>query len=241
MESIFDYTNRIMSKDQTKYAKRIQSRLSSRGFKYSLQQCREALTFQVGDNLPTVEDISTVVDFLQSKTSELATVTTNQIEQVDIDETVEESNSLEISNQSVEQPEKDQEPEPNLNNTLTTTDSKGVVPQQQISTMVSKLFNDQPAEIQQQITQYSMERTFTNIREVQSFLENLRDMEFNLMVQTLQDHFKRRGSMLNVLNEVLQQQQAKDEENRSSFFESFQNQLTQFQQEMSQKLSQTSV
>ncbi|NEP00417.1 MAG: hypothetical protein F6K58_17400 [Symploca sp. SIO2E9] len=231
MESIFDYTNRIMSKDQTKYAKRIQSRLSSRGFKYSLQQCREALTFKVGDNLPTVEDIATVVDSLQSLSSELATVTTNQIEPI------EETTNLETT----ELPSQPQEPEPNLNNTLTTTDSNGLVPQQQISTMVSKLFNDQPAEIQQQITQYSMERTFTNIREVQSFLENLRDMEFNLMLQTLQDHFNRRGSMLNVLNDVLQQQQAKDEQNRTSFFDSFQNQLTQFQQEMSQKLSQTSV
>ena len=227
--------------DLTKYAKRIQSRLATRGFKYSLQQCREALTHQVGENQPSLEDISTVVDFLQSLPSELTTVTTNQIEQVDIDEPVEESNSLEIPGQSVEQPEKDQELQPEQQHTLTTTASSGLVPQQQISTMVEKLFNDQPAEIQQQITQYSMERTFTNIREVQSFLESLRDMEFNLMIQTLQDHFNRRGSMLNVLNEVLQQQQAKDEQSRTSFFDSFQTQLTQFQQEMSQKLSQTSV
>ena len=237
--------------DLTKYAKRIQSRLATRGFKYSLQQCREALTHQVGENQPSLEDISTVVDFLQSLPSELTTVTTNQIEQVDIDEPVEESNSLEIPGKSVEQPEKDQELQPEQQHTLTTTDStlpanghsasSGLVPQQQISTMVEKLFNDQPPEIQQQITQYSMERTFTNIREVQSFLESLRDMEFNLMIQTLQDHFNRRGSMLNVLNEVLQQQQAKDEQSRTSFFDSFQTQLTQFQQEMSQKLSKTSV
>ncbi|NER27252.1 MAG: hypothetical protein F6J89_06340 [Symploca sp. SIO1C4] len=229
--------------DLTKYAKRIQSRLSSRGVKYSLQQCREALIKQLGDNLPTPEDISLVIENIQTsvtppKTDKLATVTNHHIEPVDIPDNLEESTNLELPDQ----------PEESLEHTLATTNSKlatneqnGLVPQQQISTMVSKLFNDQPAEIQQQITQYSMERTFTNIREVQSFLENLRDMEFNLMLQTLQDHFNRRGSMLNVLNEVLQQQQAKDEKNRTSFFDSFQNQLTQFQQEMNQKLNQTSV
>jgi hypothetical protein len=66
-------------------------------------------------------------------------------------------------------------------------------------------------------------------------------MEFNLLVQTLNDHCTRRGSMLSVLNQVLDSQRHQDQENRTNFFDSFQTRLNQFQQEMETKLAKQSL
>lgn len=115
--------------------------------------------------------------------------------------------------------------------------ASGLIPQSQVAGMVNQAFSDQPPQLQQQITEYAMERTFTNVREVQSFLEQMRSMEFDLMVKTLQDHFQRRGSMLTVLNEVLAGQKQKDDEASQAFFGNFNSRLVAFQQEMEARLS----
>lgn len=103
-------------------------------------------------------------------------------------------------------------------------------PQAEVKDLVVQAFTSQPQEVKDQITEYALQHSFENVRQVQDFLEQLRGMEFNLLTKTLQDHFYRRGSMLTVLNEVIQNQQQKDQESQNSFFGNFQTRLTSFQQ-----------
>jgi hypothetical protein len=113
----------------------------------------------------------------------------------------------------------------------------GLIPQSEVAGMVNQAFANQPTEIQEQITEYAMQRTFSNVSQVQAFLEQLRGMEFNLLVGTLNDHFQRRGSMLTVLDQVLAGQKQKDDEASQSFFVSFNSRLAAFQKEMESRLS----
>lgn len=115
------------------------------------------------------------------------------------------------------------------------------IPQDEVKGMVAQVFSNQPAEFTNQVTEYALQHSFENVRQIQEFLEQLRGMEFNLLVQTLTDHASRRGSMLTVLNEVLDGQRQKDQENRTNFFGSFHSRLNQFQQEMESKLSKQSI
>lgn len=117
----------------------------------------------------------------------------------------------------------------------------GLIPQSEVANMVNQAFAGQPPQIQEQITEYAMERTFSNVSQVQEFLEQLRGMEFNLLVNALNDHFARRGSMLNVLNSVLSGQKAKDEEASQAFFASFNSRLAAFQNEMNARLTKQSL
>jgi hypothetical protein len=119
--------------------------------------------------------------------------------------------------------------------------SSGIIPQNEVKGIVSQVFAGQPQEFKDQISEYAMQHSFLNVRQVQEFLEQLRGMEFNLLVSTLQDHFKRRGSMLTVLNEVITSQKQKDKESSQSFFNSFQSRLASFQQEMETRLSKPSL
>lgn len=122
-----------------------------------------------------------------------------------------------------------------------TTSAGGIIPQDEVKGMVAQTFAGQPQEFTDQVTEYALQHSFENVRQIQDFLEQLRGMEFNLLVKTLEDHFTRRGSMLTVLNEVLTSQQQKDRENRDSFFDSFQTRLARFQQEMESKLAKQSL
>lgn len=176
----------------------------------------------VADNEPqlvvhTEEDV-------QPSEEEIAPITTDQQEPANEQGQEEENNSIvpTANNLPSQQPQ---------------SGASGLIPQSEVAGLVNQAFNDQPPQLQQQITEYAMQRTFTNVREVQDFLEQMRSMEFDLMVKTLQDHFNRRGNMLSILGDVLKQQSQQDEQNRSDFFGKFQTQMSQFQKEMEAKLS----
>ncbi len=172
-----------------------------------------------------------------------------EIEKPEIIEITPESHDIwETLEPKVEQPEpQENAPASQLNEALALTNleenkyslqsSSGIIPQNEVKGMVSQAFAGQPQEFKDQISDYAMQHSFLNVRQVQEFLEQLRGMEFNLLVSTLQDHFKRRGSMLTVLNEVITSQQQKDKESSQSFFNSFQSRLASFQQEMETRLS----
>ena len=119
--------------------------------------------------------------------------------------------------------------------------SNEIISQNQVKGMVLQVFANQPQEFKEQVTEYALANSFANVRQVQEFLEQLRGMEFNLLVNTLQDHFNRRGSMLTVLNDVLTNQKTKDDEANQSFFVNFNSQLTAFQTEMTAKLSKSGL
>jgi hypothetical protein len=113
----------------------------------------------------------------------------------------------------------------------------GTIAQSDIQSLVSETFANQPQEVKDQITTFAAQHSFDNIRQVQDFLDQLRSMEFSLLVKTLQDHFNRRGMMLSTLNNLLLNQQEKDQQERERFFHQSQNLLMTFQQEMETRLS----
>jgi hypothetical protein len=66
-------------------------------------------------------------------------------------------------------------------------------------------------------------------------------MEFELMVQTLQDHVKRRGSMLALLDGIIGGQRQQDQEGKTDFFNHSQQNLTNFREEMMSRLAKQSL
>lgn len=252
-----------------KFVKRLQTRLSRQGFSFNKQQIREVYQSLVKDHsAPTEAEMSSVINKLkfQLKTPELNStqlaISQPEISE-DLGEPIPQPETLEITPAShpdiwktLEPPTEQPEPQENalaeqLNEASALTNmeqnnpaqqsSCGIIPQNEVKGMVSQVFAGQPQEFKDQISEYAMQHSFENVRQVQEFLEQLRGMEFNLLVNTLQDHFKRRGSMLTVLNEVITSQKQKDKESRQSFFNSFQSRLASFQQEMETRLSKQSL
>lgn len=117
----------------------------------------------------------------------------------------------------------------------------GLIPQGEVKQMVSQAFANQPQDFKDQVTEYALQHSFDNVRQVQEFLEQLRGMEFNLLVNTLNDHFHRRGSMLNLLEEVIEHQKNKDGEASQNFFDNFNSRMSAFQREMAVRLSKTGL
>ena len=113
----------------------------------------------------------------------------------------------------------------------------GLVSQSQVAVLINSAFGSQPTEVKDQLTEYALEQSFANVRQIQEFLEQLRGMEFNLLAQTLQDHCSRRGSMINQLNSLVGTQGKIDQQKRDDFFDQFNTRLNQFQKEMEAKLA----
>jgi hypothetical protein len=111
------------------------------------------------------------------------------------------------------------------------------VPQAEITGIVNQVFANQPPALKDQLTDYAMQHAFGDVRQVQEFLEQLRSMEFELMIQTLQDHMKRRGSMLSLLNGIISNQKHQDQESKDSFFVQSQSSLDAFRREMEARLA----
>ena len=227
-----------------KFVKRIQSRLSYQGFSVSKQQCRNVYkTVVKNPSSPTDEEMNTVVEQLKAPFI-------SQEETTNEDHPISSPKTLDITPethpdiwQTLSPPEPDQ---PNLESALTSQEEHqpiqqssqpGTIAQSDIQSLVSETFANQPQEVKDQITTFAAQHSFDNIRQVQDFLDQLRSMEFSLLVKTLQDHFNRRGMMLDTLNNLLLNQQAKDQQERERFFHQSQNLLMTFQQEIETRLS----
>ncbi|MGB7440696.1 MAG: hypothetical protein WA919_06480 [Coleofasciculaceae cyanobacterium] len=240
--------------DLNKYAKRIQSRLSTRGCRYTLEQCRQALTNQVGENVPSETDLICVTGQLtnqaqnqEEKSTELATVEANASE---IEETIEQSD-LEIPRPEVSEdlsehpgiepllnpPEDAWESEPeSARLAKSNPNSLEVVTNELVQQKVEETFSNQPVALKEQILDYSTQQTFQDTEELEEFLGELRALEFNLLVETLREHCEQRGSMLNLVAKVIDQQQQTDSEARKKFKSDYQNRLAQFQQGIERRL-----
>lgn len=217
-----------------KYIKRIQTRVRRQGRKVTKQNCRDVYQ-QVVNTLesPTDTEINTVVETLLQENHPISSPET-------LDITPETHPDIW---QTLSPPEPDQ---PNLESALTSQEEPqpiqqssqpGTIAQSDIQSLVSETFANQPQEVKDQITTFAAQHSFDNIRQVQDFLDQLRSMEFSLLVKTLQDHFNRRGIMLSTLNDLLLNQQEKDQQERERFFHQSQNLLMTFQQEMETRLS----
>ncbi len=236
-----------------KFVKRVQSRLSHSGISLSKSECREAYQAVVAEaswESPSEAQLVEVVEYVKNRG-------VNNIHQ----STTVETTSLAISEPEVSGDELEPIPQPETfdipvedmpclqppeDSALSTQSAPGAITpgsmaQSEVTDIVGQVFKNQPPEVKNQITEYALQHSFDNVRQLQEFLEQLRSMEFSLMTQTLQDHFSRRGSMLTQLNNLIQGQQQKDQEQRTDFFDRFQNQLNSFHQEMQQRLSKQSL
>lgn len=115
------------------------------------------------------------------------------------------------------------------------------VPQEHIEGLVNQAFGSQSDGFKEKVTDYALQQSFADVRQVQSFLEELRSMEFDILTQTLQDHFKRRDSLVLVVDAVLNAQGTREEERRQNFTQGTRNRLAQFKAEMTAKLSKTAI
>jgi hypothetical protein len=107
----------------------------------------------------------------------------------------------------------------------------------QVTDLVGSFFANQPTEVKDQITEYALQQSFSNVRQIQEFLEQLRGMEFSLLAQTLQDHCSRRGSMIDQLNSLIGSQGKTEQQKRDDFFDQFNSRIQQFQEEMKGRLA----
>jgi signal recognition particle subunit SEC65 len=255
---------------QTDYVKRVQARLSRQGFSFTKDQIRGVFNEFVKDvENPTEEELANVANKLKyqsqfaskakeetqdSNNGDMVVASASEVPEI-IEITPEDNPDIwETLQPPAEEPQPtpDSNPQPeslalaqevNDKNGIVKTDNatNGLIPQDEVKDLVSKTFADQPESFQEQISEYALTHSFENVRQVQTFLEQLRGMEFNLLFKTLQDHINRRGSMLNVLNEVLTGEKAKDEAKRTDFFITSNNRLASFEKEMEAKLSKQGI
>jgi len=234
-----------------KYIKRIQTRVRRKGRKVTKQDCRDVYQ-QVVNSLesPTDTEINTVVETLLQEKQPISSPETLDITpdtHPDIWQTLspldenkaegrgqkaegkEEGNNNCVGELGITSPEEPQ--------SIQQSSQPGTIAQSDIQSLVSQTFANQPQEVKDQITTFAAQHSFDNIRQVQDFLDQLRSMEFSLLVKTLQDHFNRRGMMLDTLNNLLLNQQEKDQQERERFFHQSQNLLMIFQQEMETRLN----
>ncbi|MEQ8463698.1 hypothetical protein [Coleofasciculus sp. E1-EBD-02] len=244
-----------------KYIKRIQTRVRRQGRKVTKQDCRDVYQ-QVVNTLesPTDTEINTVVETLLQENHPISSPETLDITpetHPDIWQTLSPPNpeSARISylggDKAEDRGQKAEGKEEGNNNCvgelgitsqeehqpIQQLSQPGNIAQSDIQNLVSQTFANQPQEVKDQITTFAAQHSFENIRQVQDFLDQLRSMEFSLLVKTLQDHFSRRGMMLNTLNDLLLNQQEKDQQERERFFHQSQNLLMTFQQEIETRLS----
>jgi hypothetical protein len=246
-----------------KFIKRIQTRLSAKGLSVTKSQVREAYKSTVGKECwenPTEEQVSAVVTYITLVISDpdlslpsegtlalsdqsFVEVSPNQVKPIPQPEIYQ----VPVENLPCLQPPTPQEkPEESalaqtIPSALETSVSSSSISKVDVTGIVKEVFASQPSEVQEKISEYALQQTFANVRQIQTFLEELRGMEFNLMVETMRDHFERRGGLMTELNNLIDSQQSKDEGKRSDFFDQIHNRMQQFQVEMSQKLAKQNI
>lgn len=231
--------------DASKFAKRLQSRLSSRGVKVSLGQCREALLDKTGGSYPTDEQMAQVMEMLsvaieEQEESTLATVETQATLSTDAwqEELSEPGADLEDTTDTWQE-QIDQEPEPQATPLATTAkNALETISKELVHQRVEATFSDQPVALKEQILSYSTEQTFQDIEELEDFLSELRAMEFDLLIKILNQHCQQRGSMLNLVTGVIDGQREADGVLRKKYRDTFRQNLSQFQSQMEARFSQ---
>ena len=233
-----------------RFVKRVQSRLTYNGISLAKPECRKAYQTVVPESAwesPSDEQLAQVVEYvknyvkndIQPEPAALAItepeVSGDLLEPIPQPEIV----KIPVEDMPALQP-------PTQHSALSTQHSQesaiaSPIPQSEVTGIVNQVFATQPPALKEQLTDYAMQHAFGDIRQVQEFLEQLRSMEFELMVQTLQDHVKRRGSMLALLDEIITGQKQQDQKGKTDFFNRSQQSLTSFREEMMSRLARTSL
>jgi hypothetical protein len=236
-----------------KFVKRVQSRLTYNGIQSNMAQCREAYLSVVPESdweSPSDDQLAQVVEYVKSQSKNhiqepVAALTIAEPEvSEDLLEPIPQPEIFEIPVEDMPCLQPPAQPEPQHSALSTQTESAiapSNVPQAEITGIVNQVFANQPPALKDQLTDYAMQHAFGDVRQVQEFLEQLRSMEFELMVQTLQDHMKRRGSMLTLLDNIIATQKHQDQERKDSFFAKTQTELNAFRREMESRLAKQSL
>jgi len=226
-----------------RFVKRVQSRLSDKRISLTKSQCREAYQAVIPESdweSPSNEQLCQVVEYVKTQTKndihQPATVETTSL-------TVSEPDELATPAEDMPQPPvQETETQPSaLTHQPEPSAIAPPIPQSEITGIVNQVFASQPPALKDQLTDYAMQHAFGDVRQVQEFLEQLRSMEFELMVETLQDHMKRRGGMLKLLDDIITNQKTQDQERKEDFFAKSQNNLEMFRREMTSRLAKQSL
>jgi len=234
-----------------KFVKRIQSRLTYNGFQANMVQCREAYQMVIPESdweSPSEEQLIKVVEYVKNYVKNdiqepAVALTITEPESEDLLEPIPQPEIFEIPIEDMPCLQPPDAPLSTQHSALSTQESAiaSPIPQSEVTGIVNQVFANQPPALKEQLTDYAMQHAFGDVRQVQEFLEQLRSMEFELMVQTLQDHVKRRGSMLALLDGIIGGQKQQDQEGKTDFFNRSQQSLTNFREEMMSRLAKQSL
>jgi hypothetical protein len=208
------------------YIKRIQTRASRQGVRASKPAIRELYTkFVANPALPTEVEMSLVLGELlnQAQSTELATTEPETIEitldsQPPTEETVEETPAIAPqTKQSALTTTGETKP-------TTTTDSPALS-QNQIQIAVEEHFGKESAEIRGAILNYVAKDSFKTATELQTALEQLRQMNLDILMKIVLDHNQQSSEDRNRIQEALLNATQQREVESKDFFTQFENQL----------------
>lgn len=230
-----------------KFIKRIQSRLSYQKISVSKSVVRETYESIVKNPVsPTEAEISQVIEALKSqeKTSE-----TSQLAMTAQSETIEITSQSHPDIWATLQPPTEQPEENTLDSsteqtTLAKTETNlptNNITQQQLLNQIEEKFQNYPLDIKKQLTDYAGQNTFKNLEEAQTFLEQLRSMEFTLMMQLLADHNQKRQNLAQLVSSELSKLENRDSNQRQAFFVGTQTFLETMQQTLLQRMNQSAI
>ena len=230
-----------------RFVKRVQSRLTYVGTQANMTQCREAYQFVIPESnweSPSDEQLAQVVQYVISQINDIQpeeialTITEPEVSE-DLLEPIPQPEIFEIPIEDMPclQPPQKPEPQPSALSTQTESAIAPSIPQSEITGMVNQVFEGQAPALKEKITEYAMQHSFGDVRQVSEFLEQLRAMEFDLMLRTLQDHVQRRGSMLTLFDQMIGNHQRQDQERKADFFTQTQTNLDAFRREMEARLA----
>lgn len=230
-----------------KFIKRIQSRLSYQKISVSKSVVRETYESIVKNPVsPTEAEISQVIEALKTQAE---TPETSQLAMTKQSETIEitpqsHPDIWETLQPPTEQPETntlDSSPE---QTTLAKTETNlptNNITQQQLLNQIEEKFQNYPLDIKKQLTDYAGQNTFKNLEEAQTFLEQLRSMEFTLMMQLLADHNQKRQNLAQLVSSELSKLENRDTNQRQAFFVGTQTFLETMQQTLLQRMNQSAI
>ncbi|NEP63543.1 MAG: hypothetical protein F6K31_42710 [Symploca sp. SIO2G7] len=203
-----------MNKDDLNtYAKRLQSRFSKKGFKRSLEQCRNLLSEKF-DSTPTTDELVALVEEFYGVSDEsdlaIAPVTEppdRQQESTTINESV--TSNLAVVNDDLAPPS------PHY-----------------IQQRVDDLFAGQSTGLKEQVIGYVTNQIASEAQEVDDLLLSLREMELEVLKQNLDHHFKQRESLLNSVVVSIQQHTDMDSQQAKKFRQDAQTIIDNFKARM---------
>ncbi|HEY9652069.1 MAG TPA: hypothetical protein V6C95_15495 [Coleofasciculaceae cyanobacterium] len=229
-----------------KFVKRLQTRANRKGLSVTKQQVRDVYEVVVKDiGNPTDEEMNLVIQKLESQVqtevNQPVEMSDLAIAQPQVSENLLTNESIAKALTPLEENTLDSSTE---QTTLTKTETNlptNNITQQQLLNQIEEKFQNYPLDIKKQLTDYAGQNTFKNLEEAQIFLEQLRSMEFRLMMQLLADHNQKRQNLAQLVSSELSKLENRDSNQRQAFFVGTQTFLETMQQTLLQRMNQSAI